>query len=245
MRRATRIWALLRWLGCHELGVLLSVLAVAGGVWAFIELADEVVEHSTRRFDRWVLLALRAKGDLTDPIGPRWFEEMARDITALGGSAVLLLLTAAIVGFLLLRRERRTAVFILLTVIGAELVSTVLKLGFERPRPTLVPHAVYVYTSSFPSGHAMLSAAVYLTLGALLAHLQERAVIKAYLLIWAVGITILVGLSRVYLGVHWPTDVLGGWAAGAAWAALWWLGARAMERRRTKPRERSDPGEPP
>lgn len=232
-----RLGNALRWLGHHELGILTSVLALAGGVWIFLELADEVVEGSMRRFDRRVLLAMRAHGDPTDPIGPLWFEEMARDITALGGSAVLILLTAAVLGFLLLRRKRRTALFIALTVASAELVSTLLKLGFARPRPDLVPHAAHVYTASFPSGHAMLSAAVYLTLGALLARIQDTAAVRTYLLLCALFMTVLVGTSRVYLGVHWPTDVLAGWAAGAAWAALWWLGAQALERRRQRNRD--------
>ncbi len=106
-----------------------------------------------------------------------------------------------------------------------------LKQLFERPRPVLVPRLSYVMTSSFPSGHSMLSAAVYLTLGALLARFESNLLLKAHVLGWALLFTVLVGVSRVYMGVHWPTDVLAGWATGAAWASLCWLVARALQRR--------------
>jgi undecaprenyl-diphosphatase len=111
------------------------------------------------------------------------------------------------------------------------LLSTLLKLGFERPRPDLVPHAVVVYTASFPSGHAMLSAVTWLTLGALLMRVEPRRRVKAYVLALAVLTTLLVGASRIYLGVHWPTDVLAGWCIGAAWALMCWLAALWLQRR--------------
>jgi undecaprenyl-diphosphatase len=111
------------------------------------------------------------------------------------------------------------------------LLSTLLKMGFDRPRPDLVPHGALVYTASFPSGHATLSAVVYLTLGALLARVQPRLVLKLYLLGLAILLTVMVGVSRVYLGVHWPTDVLAGWAVGAAWALLCWATALWLQRR--------------
>ncbi|MBR9904520.1 MAG: phosphatase PAP2 family protein, partial [Gammaproteobacteria bacterium] len=108
--------------------------------------------------------------------------------------------------------------------------STVMKLGFDRPRPDLVPHEAMVYTASFPSGHSMMSAVTYLTLAALLIRVQPALRLKAYLLILAILLTLLVGISRVYLGVHWPTDVLAGWTAGASWAALCWIVMRWMQR---------------
>ena len=230
-RRARRAVDALAWLGRHELGVLLSLVAFAGGVWAFVEIADEVLEGAARSFDESILLAMRTPGALDDPLGPGWVEEMGRDLTALGGVAVLLLLTVAVLGFLLLAGKYRAALFAAVAVMGGWVASSLLKLGFERPRPDLVPHESMVYTASFPSGHSMMSAVTYLTLAALLARVQSRLRLKAYLLSVAMIMTLMVGVSRVYLGVHWPTDVLAGWTAGAAWAAFCWLVARGLQRR--------------
>jgi len=196
--------------------VLLTLLAAA--VWGFVELTDEVMEGDTRAFDSSVLLALRDPVDRTDPIGPSWLEEMGRDFTALGGVGVLSLLVLSSAGFEWIRGRWRNALLILVAAAGALLISQGLKGAFGRPRPDLVPHGSYVYTSSFPSGHSMLSAAVYLTIGGILAGSRSRRREKAYLITLAVLMTGLVGLSRVYLGVHWPTDVLAGWFGGAAWA---------------------------
>jgi undecaprenyl-diphosphatase len=223
----------LRWIGGHELGWLVSVTAVAAGLWVFLAVADEVREGDSPDVDRRILLSLREKANVADPIGPRGLEEVGRDITALGGVAVLTLLTAAVVGYLLLVRKPRAAAFVTVAICGAAGLSLALKGVFERPRPDLVPHLSYVTSSSFPSGHSMLSASVYLTLGALLARQEESSILKAYFLIVAISITFLVGLSRVYCGVHWPTDVVGGWAAGSAWAAGCWLLARRLQRQKT------------
>lgn len=218
-------------LGGHEPRILLVVLLVAAAVWAFAEVTDEVVEGEARAFDHAVLLAMRTPGDLSDPWGPDWLEEFERDFTALGGVGVLTLLTLAVTGFLLLQGKTRVAMLVVIAVGGGMLLSTALKQGFDRPRPDLVPHETLVYTASFPSGHAMMSAVVYLTLGVLLARVQPQRRLKVYLLILAVVLTVLVGSSRVYLGVHWPTDVLAGWTAGAAWALVVWLVAFWLQQR--------------
>lgn len=223
--------SLLSWLGRREFAFLAWLTVLFGGAWLFVEVADEVFEGETRSIDEGLLLALRNPADRSDPIGPAWLEELGRDFTALGGVGVLTLITLGVLGYLLLSRRYRTALFTLIAVSGGLLMSTVLKMGFDRPRPDLVPHDSMVYTSSFPSGHSMMSALTYLTLAALLASVQERQRQKAFLLIIAVSLTMLVGLSRVYVGVHWPTDVLAGWSAGAAWAALCWLVARMMQKR--------------
>jgi len=223
--------AVLRWIGKHELGTLLSILTLALGSLLFIYVADEVHEGSTQDLDRVLLLALRDPHDRADPIGGRGLEEMGRDMTALGGMAFLTLVTLAVIGYLLLLRKPHAALFVAVSVLGALVLSMALKDLFERPRPDLVPRLSYVVTSSFPSGHSMLSASVYLTLGALLARLQANLVLKAYILLWAAFLSCLVGVSRVYVGVHWPTDVLAGWSAGAAWAAGCWLIAGALQRR--------------
>jgi undecaprenyl-diphosphatase len=213
-----------------EFAALVGVLAVAAALLAFAKLAGEVLEGETRAFDRAVILALRAPGDPADPVGPRWLEEVARDVTALGSHAVLTAATLAVVGFLALAGKRGAAVLVAISVGGGTALSSLLKLGFARPRPDLVPHAVEIYTASFPSGHAMLSAVTYLTLGALLMRVQPRWRLRAYILAIAALTTLLVGVSRVYLGVHWPTDVLAGWCIGAAWALLCWLVALRLQR---------------
>jgi undecaprenyl-diphosphatase len=215
----------------YELTVLVLLALAAAGLWAFVAIADEVVEGETISFDRALLVALRNPSDLSDPIGPPWVEELFRDFTALGGVGVLAFLTFAVIGFLLLERRKRAALLILAAVGGGLLLSTLLKEVFSRPRPDLVPHGSYVYTASFPSGHSMMSAATYLTLGALLARVQPRRRLKIYILCVAILLTLVVGFSRVYLGVHWPTDVLAGWSVGAVWALLCWLVARWMQRR--------------
>jgi undecaprenyl-diphosphatase len=232
--------AALRWIGSHELGSVLSVVGLTLGTWIFAEVANEVSEGETQGVDRALMLALRNPSDVADPIGPRWLEEIGRDLTALGGIAVLTLLVLAVIGYCLLLRKPRAAAFVGSSVLGALLLSTLLKRLFDRPRPDIVPHLSHVATSSFPSGHSMLSAAVYLTLGALLARLHANVVLKAYALLWAFLLTSLIGVSRVYVGVHWPTDVLAGWAAGAAWAALCWLFARRLQRQGTVEPPRDD-----
>lgn len=223
--------ALWRKVGRYELAILIPLALIAGGVWLFVELADEVVEGSTARIDEKILIALRNPADLSDPLGPPWVEETMRDFTALGGGGVLILLTGSALLYLALQRKLRAALLIVLAVVGGMLLSQLLKSTFDRPRPDLVPHGSIVYFASFPSGHSMISAATYLTLGALLARLQTLRRLKLFVLLLAVLITTLVGVSRVYLGVHWPTDVLAGWTAGAVWAVLcwfvmWWLQQR-------------------
>jgi len=212
-----------------------SVLAVMGLLgallWLFISIAGEVREGETADWDRRLLLALRSAADPAVPWGPPWVQEMARDFTALGGVAVLSLMTFAVIGYLLLARKRYAAVAVFVAVAGGLVLSTLLKLGFDRPRPDIVPHGSLVYTTSFPSGHSMMAAVTYLTLGALLARVEASIRIKIYLLSVAVILTVLVGVSRVYLGVHWPTDVAAGWTVGAAWALFCSLVTRRLQRR--------------
>jgi undecaprenyl-diphosphatase len=210
----------------------LAVIGLLGAsLWLFISIAGEVMEGETSAWDRRLLLALRNAADPAMPWGPPWVQEMARDFTALGGVAVLTLMTLAVIGYLLLAGKRHAAIAVLVAVAGGLILSTLLKLGFDRARPDLVPHGSVVYTSSFPSGHSMMAAVTYLTLGALLARVQARIAIKIYLLTVAVVLTVLVGVSRVYLGVHWPTDVAAGWAVGAAWALACSLVMRRLQRR--------------
>jgi len=229
---------LLTWLGAHEKTVLVALACIVAGVWGFVLLADEVLEGGTLAFDQKVLLAFRNSGTHA-PLGPRPVQEAARDITALGSVAVLTLVTAIAAGFLALDGKRYMALFLLGSILGGVAAGTMLKDLFHRPRPDLVPYSVYVSGASFPSGHSMMSAVTYLTLGALLARSQERKRIKAYFLLVAMLLTFAVGVTRVYLGVHWPTDVLAGWTAGAVWALLCWLAARRLQTERTLESERA------
>jgi undecaprenyl-diphosphatase len=209
---------------------LAALAALASCLWAFVELAGAVRGGGTHGFDARLLLALRSPADPADPLGAVWVEELGRDVTALGSIGVLTALTLAVAGFLWLQGNRRSMWLMLFAVAGGQALSTLAKAGFDRPRPELVPHGAQVYTASFPSGHAMMAAVTYLTLGAMVARVQPTRALKAYVLGLAIAVTVAVGVSRVYLGVHWPTDVLAGWTAGAAWAlGCWffasWLGA--------------------
>jgi undecaprenyl-diphosphatase len=230
--------ALVPFIGNRGLVVLLLVAAFA---WGFVELADEVREGETRSIDTAILLALRVQGVPADPMGPGWFEELARDITALGGVGVLTLLTLAVAGLLWLQGHHRSVVLVLFSVAGGLLLSTLFKEAFDRPRPDLVPHGATVYTASFPSGHSMMAAVTYLTLAVMYARVEPRRAVKIYLIAVATLIILLVGASRVYLGVHWPTDVLAGWLAGATWALFCWLVARWLQRRGAVEPEACDP----
>ena len=199
----------------------IGVAALA--LFAFAKLGEEMGEGDTRAFDEYLLLALRSHDDPSDPIGPRWFEEMMRDFTALGGTGVLILITLVVVGFFSIMKKRDMALMMFGSVAIGMILSQALKWGYSRPRPDLVPALTQVSTLSFPSGHAMMSAVAYLTLGVLCARTSLPRIAKGYLLSVAIVLTLIIGISRVYLGVHWPTDVLAGWAGGAAWAILCWL----------------------
>jgi undecaprenyl-diphosphatase len=215
----------------RELALLAAIALAAASLVLFGQLTDEVLEGETHAFDETVLLALRRTANPSDPLGPGWLEDLMRDVTALGSLGVLSLVSLAVVGFLVLQGKRHLAVLVVVAVGGGMLVSTLTKLGFDRPRPDLVPHATQVYTASFPSGHAMMAAVTYLTLGALLARAQSRLRLKLYLIGLAATLTALVGFSRIYLGVHWPTDVLAGWTLGAAWALGCWAIALWLQAR--------------
>ena len=221
----------LRRLALSEIGAFIAMGIAALGAFAFMAIADEALEGDTHAFDESILKALREPGEASNPIGPAWLADMMADLTALGGIAVLTLLVVGVVFYLLSVGKRGTALLVGGAVGSGAILSTLLKLGFDRPRPDLVAHLSHAYSSSFPSGHAMLSAVTYLTLGVLLARAHERRRTKIIVMTYGVTLTVLIGLSRIYLGVHWPTDVMAGWALGAAWAALWWLIAWQLQRR--------------
>jgi undecaprenyl-diphosphatase len=199
------------------LAAISAILSVA-----FFSLSRAVVRGSTGDWDERILLAMRQANDLADPLGPRWAEEVGRDFTALGGVAVLALISVTAVAFFWLASMRKAAIYVGIASVGAILLSSGLKQAFDRPRPDLVPHGAMVYTSSFPSGHSTMSAAVYLTLGLVASRFVPRRRLKVLLIGVGIIVTVAVGISRVYLGVHWPSDVLGGWALGTCWALVCW-----------------------
>ena len=218
-----------------ELRAIVAIVLLGAAAWLFIGLADEVVEGEAIPFDETLLLALRAADDPAVPRGPVWLQEAMRDFTALGGYPIVLLVTAATVASLWMAGQGRAALFVTVSVVGVIVWTTLLKLGFDRPRPDLVPHFMTVRTASFPSGHSATAAAVYLTLGVLVARFQSRRRLRLFFVGLAVSIAVLVGVSRVYLGVHWPSDVVAGWTLGGGWALCCWLAATWLRRRRVLP----------
>lgn len=215
-----------------EFEVLLALLTVFGGFSGFFLLALLARGQTPHALDRDILLALRNPADPADPLGPRWLEEAVRDFTALGSGSVLLFVVLAVILYFLISGRAASALFVLFAVGGGQILSSLLKLFIDRPRPDVVPHGMEVFSLSFPSGHAMLSAVTYLTLGSMLARVMPGRALKVYVMGIAAALTVLVGLSRLYLGVHWPSDVLAGWCAGAAWAMVCWLAARRLLSRR-------------
>jgi undecaprenyl-diphosphatase len=186
-------------------------------------LIAEIAGSEPLPFDRDVMSSLRNPANPSVPVGPAWLREVARDITSLGSTTVLGLITSAVVGYQLLLGKRALAGVVLFAVLGGIALNNLLKFVFARPRPQLVVHMSRMYTTSFPSGHATLSAITYLTMGGLLAQSHPSFPFDFCLMSFVACLTILIGLSRIYLGVHYPTDILGGWCIGAAWAMASWV----------------------
>lgn len=225
-----RWWLTLTRGGKTEFRTLATLLLVVVLLLVFGVVANEMNEGETRAFDNAVLLAMRNPANRADPIGPRWFEDAVRDVTSLGSTTVVIIIVSATVGFLALSRARAAAMLVLASVCGGAMLMQALKETFSRVRPDVVSHSLVELTRSFPSGHTTLAAVTYLTLGALLARVQSSRHLKMYVLFVAITLTLLVGVSRVYLGLHWPTDVLAGWCLGAAWAMVCWIVAAWLQR---------------
>jgi undecaprenyl-diphosphatase len=211
--------------------ILSGIVVASVALWFFVEVAENVIEGDARYFDAAILMTLHRP----DFSNADWFIEFVRDISGLGGTGVLGLLVIASIMFLAISNEGKTAFFVTLATLSGAVLSSLLKLGFDRPRLDMIPHLTHTFSTSFPSGHAMVSAVVYLTLGTLLARVVSGLWLKIYVMAVAFSFTGLIGLSRLYLGVHWPSDVLAGWAAGAAWALLWWAIANVSNLENEKP----------
>jgi undecaprenyl-diphosphatase len=220
-----------RWLARQEAVVLFGAFLLVLALFGFVELADELREGEMQPFDDWLLRLLRRTDDPAQLVGPRWLAEAVTDVTALGGTAVLVIVLLCAIGYLTLLRRYGAAAVVLAASVGGGLLIVSLKLLFGRSRPAVVPHLVTVEGLSFPSGHSMAAAVVYLTLGALLARFAARRRLRVYVIAVSLALTFLIGATRVCLGVHYPTDVLAGWAAGLAWALVCWLGARYLQAR--------------
>lgn len=221
-------------LDVEALMLLGAALIVVVCAFVFISIAGEVMEGDTQAIDEAIVRWFRQPGDLHLARGPAWLTEAAIDVTAMGSTVVLLLLALAVAGFLWIHNQVRLLGLLILSVAGGEIMNSVMKQAFARPRPSVVPHLREVFTSSFPSGHATLSAVVYLTIGVLLFEVVAGRKARLYCLGIAMGATVLVGCSRVYLGVHYPSDVLAGWATGIAWAAGCWATVKYAVRRQKR-----------
>jgi undecaprenyl-diphosphatase len=209
---------------------LVSLLAVVAALWLFAGVADLVEDRRSQEVDERIMRSLRRSDQPGQPVGPESLPGMMRDITALGSTVVLVLVVLAVAGFLLVRRQLHACALLVVASGGGALLNQGLKSLFSRPRPDLALHLTEVRSASFPSGHAMASAIIYLTLAAILATMVKPLTHRLYFLGLAALLTLAVGVSRVYLGVHYPTDVLAGWTAGLAWALLCWMVARRLQR---------------
>ena len=212
------IAALWRFVRRFEIRVLIAVALIAGALNLFIELGDDVGEGDYSDLDRRLILMMRTPGDPTDPIGSRSIEEAVRDMTALGGTLVVTLVTIiAVLAFAFHNRWKHALVMgggVLLATLSIDLTKAL----YGRPRPDLVPHGSYVYSGSFPSGHSAMAAATFLILAVLISSLEPRRRTKALAYGVAAAVLVAAGVSRVYLGVHWPSDVVAGWCLGSVWA---------------------------
>jgi undecaprenyl-diphosphatase len=226
-----RIKAALAWLYQKDLRLLLELLALAGLAWIFFAIADAVKENETRSIDEVILLALRADPAGKDPIGPPWLQQALLDLSALGSGAVTALLTTLVVIFLLLDRKPRLAIMLTVCALGTWGVMTAFKQLYGRGRPSIVQPMYGTDGFAFPSGHASISAALYVTLGVVIASHVQRRGLRPYVIGAGAFLALVVGFTRVYIGVHYPSDVVAGWTVGLAWALLCGVVARRLQRR--------------
>lgn len=221
-----------------ELAAVAALLTAGLGILVFIEVADEVADRE-QGFDQAVLAHLRVAGDPAAPAGPDWLLRAAQELTSFGDTYVLIAIALIAFGFLLMQKKPGSAAIVAAALTSGTLLSETLKQAFARDRPAALYRLAEVHSESFPSGHAMLSALTYLTLGVLLTKALPRRGLKIYVLAVALVLAFVVGLTRIYLGVHWATDVIAGWSLGAAWALAWWLAAYAIGRLRAYRRARA------
>jgi membrane-associated phospholipid phosphatase len=200
------------------LGLLMAALAL----WGFYHIAEEVLEQETLALDTNILLTLK---QWHNP----WLDRLMLSLTALGEPFLLLIASIILASFLLWRGYRAEMTALVIAAVGALVLNVLLKNLFARHRPELWQRAVEVQFYSFPSGHAMMSFVVYGMVGYLLAqHFKGWRIQIAALTVLLIGT---IGLSRLYLGVHWPTDVIAGYAAGTVWLMTCILSLRIWKQR--------------
>ena len=175
-----------------------------------------------RSVDESVLLAARSADDPSEPVGPVWVGEFARDLTALGGYTLLILISVSVWVFLRLERSRNEASWFAATAGVGYLLNFTLKHVVARPRPDLVTHLSLVDSPSYPSGHAMMTTVIFLAIGLLFREAVSRQAVKTLAIALPLTVAASVGLTRVYLGVHYPSDVFAGFCCGLAWTSGCW-----------------------
>jgi undecaprenyl-diphosphatase len=209
------------------------LVILVGSAWLFLFIAHEVADGDHLPVETALMRAMHQYDPVSVHDSTR-LREVARDITGLGSMVVLTTLTVLVMGFLILCRRFSAALFLLVATVGSQVLNATLKVVFGRERPDPSVRWIDIDSLSFPSGHATSSAVVFLTIAILLSRILDKRSQQAYVMAAAVGLSLLVGLSRVYLGVHYPTDVLAGWMLGVAWAEICWFAARALGARKFK-----------
>lgn len=209
----------------HRNFALFAIIAI--GVAAFLILARVATGETPHTLDEAIIAGLRDAAGA--PLGSYNVTEFFRDATTLGGWPLLTIFTIMITAYLLMRSHWVHAGVLVASVLGQSMLVALAKDYFVRNRPDAALHLVEATSYSFPSGHSASAAAVYLALAAILSREVARRREKAFIIGAAIFLTVLVGFTRVYLGVHYPTDVLAGWAFGAAWASLVLVVARLLD----------------
>jgi undecaprenyl-diphosphatase len=208
--------AFVTWFRRQDNRLLIAAAGVLFLAIAFVVLGAEVNEEDTTAFDNQILLAFRDEGGI--PIGPTWLVQVIADLSALGSAVIATAVVIIATAFLALSHRPRHAIMMALCGMGAPAVMEVLKQFHERPRPSVIIPVDPTIGLSFPSGHTLAATAIYLTLGVLIASAADQRRIKIFVMAIAVLLAFVVGFTRVYLGAHYPTDVVGGWMVGLAWA---------------------------
>jgi undecaprenyl-diphosphatase len=224
------LYRLLRWIGAHVQGfyravgvfLIIGLVVVLVAAVGFATLAERVMAGDTLQMDETILRAM-------ERMGAPWLDNIALEVTALGARVVVWMVVLIASVFLWSSRHHYSAALLWVSMVGAGFVNAALKVSFNRPRPDVFPwRTTHVGLASFPSGHAMTSIVVYGTLAFLIARLAPTRLLRRLTWTLAILVILLIGWSRLYLGVHWPSDVLAGFVMGAAWAVICGLGIEAV-----------------